>query len=121
MFFDIKIYFYLLMKPLFVFIFFIYLYVCLVSKISKSFDRKKDIFSDFIRHTFKKFKCKFYHSPKGYTFSFWPCYIRYVLLIIDKFLVKLMPLLHLPLKTTYRFMYLRHLFTILLSLYIFLS
>ena len=55
--------------------------------------------SDFILHTFKKFKFKFkfYHSTKGRTFSFLPCYIRYTLLITGKFPVEfslLMPLLH---------------------------
>ena len=62
------------------------------------------LFSDFILHTFKKFRFKFYHSTKWHTFSFWPCYIRYGLLIIDQFPVEfslLMPLLHLSLETTY--------------------
>ena len=36
------------------------------------------LFSDFILHSFKKFK--FYHSTKGHAFLFWPCYIRYALL-----------------------------------------
>ena len=46
----------------------------------------------------------------------------YVLLIIDKLPVEfslLMPLLHLPLETTNRFIHPRHFFTILLSLYFF--
>ena len=67
---------------------------------------------------FKKFK--FYHSTKGHTFSFWLCYIRYALLINDKFPVEsslLMLLLNLSLKTTNRFIHLRHFFTILYSLY----
>ena len=51
-------------------------------------------------------KFKFYHSTEGHIFSFWPCYTRYALLIIDKLPVeffRLMPLLHLPLETTNRF------------------
>ena len=46
----------------------------------------------------------------------------YVLLIIDKLSVEfslLMPLLHLPLETTNRFIHPRHFFTILLFLYFF--
>ena len=85
--------------------------------------KMKYTFSDFILHTFKKFKFKFYHSTEGHTFSFWPCYIRYVLLIIDKLPVEfslLMPLLHLPLETINRFIHPRHFFTILLSLYFFI-
>ena len=81
------------------------------------------LFSDFILHSFKKFKFKFYHSTKGHSFLFWLCYIRYALLIIDKLPVEfslLMPLLHLPLETTNRFIHLRHFFTILLSLYFFI-
>ena len=73
------------------------------------------LISDFIPYTFKKFKFKFYHSTKGHTFSFWSCYIRYTILVIDKFSVEfsfLMPLLHLSLETTYRFIHLRHFFTI---------
>ena len=45
-------------------------------------------------------------------------------MIIDKLSVEfslLMPLLHLPLETTNRFIHPRHFFTILLSLYFFLS
>ena len=56
------------------------------------------LFSDFILHTFRKFKFQFYNSTKRHTFSFWPSYIRYTLLIIDKLTVELsllMPLLHL--------------------------
>ena len=85
-------------------------------------EKIKYTFSDFILHTLKKFEFKFYHSTEGHTFSFWPCYIRYVLLIIDKLPVEfslLMPLLHLPLETTNRFIHPRHFFTILLSLYFF--
>ena len=62
------------------------------------------LFSDFILHTSKKFKFEFYHSAKSYTFLFWPCYIWYALLIIDKFSVEfsiLMPLLHLSFETAY--------------------
>ena len=47
-----------------------------------------------------------YCPSKGHIFSFWPCYIRYALLIIDKFPVEfslLLSLLHLSLETTYRF------------------
>ena len=80
----------------------------------KNFQTEKLIklmfFSDFILQTFKKFKCKFYHSTKGHNFQFWSCYIRYALLIIDKFLVEfslLMPLLHLYSEITYRFIHLR--------------
>ena len=67
---------------------------------------------------------KFYHSTEGHAFLFWPCFISYVLLIIDKLPVEfslLMPLLHLPLETTNRFIHPRHFLTILLSLYFFLS
>ena len=81
------------------------------------------LFSDFILHSFKKFKFKFYHSTKGHSFSFWLCYIRYALLIIDKLPVEfslLMPLLHLTLETTNRFIHLRHFFTILFPLYFFI-
>ena len=56
------------------------------------------LFSDFVLHTFRKFKFQFYNSTKRHTFSFWPSYIRYTLLIIDKLTVELsllMPLLHL--------------------------
>ena len=72
---------------------------------------------------FKKFKFKFHHSTEGHTFSFWPCHIRYALLIINKFPVEvflLMPLLHLPLETTNRFIHLRYFSTILISLYSFI-
>ena len=61
-------------------------------------------------YTFKKFKFKFYHSIKGYTFSFWSCYIRYALLIIDQFPVEFSlfrTLFHLSLETSYRFIHLR--------------
>ena len=78
------------------------------------------LFSDFILHTFKKFKFKFHHSTERHTLSFWPCYIRYALLITDKLPVGfslLMPLLHLPVKTANRFIHLRHFFIILLSLW----
>ena len=70
----------------------------------------KYTFSDFILHTFKKFKFKFCHSFEGYTFLFWTLYIRYPLLLIDKLPVEfplLMPLLHLPLETTNKFIQLR--------------
>ena len=79
-------------------------------------------FSDFILHILKKFKFKFYHSTERHTFSFWPYYTRYAMLVIDKLPVEfflLMSLSHLPLETTNRFIYPRHFFTILLSLYIF--
>ena len=85
--------------------------------------KMKYTFSDFILHTFKKFKFKFYRSTEGHTFLFWPCYRRYALLIIDKLPVEfsfLMLLLHLPLETTNRFIHPRHFFTILLSLYFFI-
>ena len=81
------------------------------------------MFSDFIIHTFKEFKFKFYHLTEGHTFLLWFCYIRYALLIIDKLPVEfsiLMPLLHLPQETTNRFIHLRHFFTILPSLYFFI-
>ena len=54
---------------------------------------------------------------KGIPYRFVPAI---ALLIIDKFPVEfslLMPLLHLSLETTNRFIHLRHFFTILLSLY----
>ena len=72
-------------------------HVCVV----QSFSLKKILFSDFILHT---------HSTKGHTSSFWPCYIRYTLLIFDKFSEQfslLMPLLHLSLETTSRFIHLK--------------
>ena len=75
------------------------------------------LFTDFILHTFKNLS--FFHPTKGHTFSFWPCYLRYALLIIVKFPVELSlltPLLHLSLETTDRFIYLSNFFTILLSL-----
>ena len=84
-------------------------------------EKIKYTFSDFILHTLKKFEFKFYHSTEGHTFLFWPCYVRYILLIIDKLPVEfslLMPLLHL--ETTNRFIHPRHFFTILLSFYIFI-
>ena len=77
--------------------------------------KMKYTFSDFILHTFKKFKFKFYRSTEGHTFLFWPCYRRYALLIIDKLPVEfsfLMLLLHLSLETTNRFIHPRHFFTI---------
>ena len=41
------------------------------------------------------FKSSVLYCPsKGYTFSFWPCYIRSALLIIDKFLVEFSLLLY---------------------------
>ena len=83
----------------------------------------KCTFSYFILHIIKKFKFKFYYSTEGHTLLFWPCYIRYALLIIDKLPVEfflLMPLLHLPLETTNRFIHLRHLFTIFLCLHFFI-
>ena len=58
----------------------------------------------------------FYHSTKGRTFSFWTCYIRYILLIIDKFPVEYFLLKlpsHLSLETTWGFIHIRRFFTIL--------
>ena len=78
-------------------------------------EKIKYTFSDFILHTLKKFEFKFYHSTEGHTFLFWPCYVRYILLIIDKLPVEfslLMPLLHLPLETAHRFIHPRHFFII---------
>ena len=45
----------------------------------------KYTFSDFILHTFKNFKFKFYHYAEGHTFLFQSCYIRYVLLLLISF------------------------------------
>ena len=114
----------------FLFIFFLFLSSFSLFSLLKCFGvmylkKKEDILKwkknkmilicDFIPYTFKKFKFKFYHSTKEHAFSFWPCYIRYTLLVIDKFRVEfsfLMPLLHLSLEPTYRFIHLRHFFTI---------
>ena len=64
-------------------------------------------------------KFKFYHPTKRHTFSFWPCYIRYVMFDYCNISVEfslLMALIHLSLETTYRFIYLRYFFTVLLPL-----
>ena len=58
---------------------------------------------------FKNLSLSFYCSTKGHTFWFWPCYVRYALLIFDRFPVEfsfLMSLLHPSLETTYRFIHL---------------
>ena len=103
-------------------IFYVLFFIFFIKKRIRNERKIKCTFNDFILNTFKKYKFKFYHSAEGHTFLFWPCYIRYVLLIIDKLPVEfslLMPLLHLPLETTNRFIHPRHFFTILLSLYFF--
>ena len=61
---------------------------------------------DFILHTFKSEI--WYHPTKVHTFWIWPCYIRYPMLIINKFpgeFLLLVLLLHLSLKTTYSFIH----------------
>ena len=71
-----------------------------------------------ILFTFKKIKFKFYLSTEGRAYLLVLALLRYVLLIIDKLQVEfsiLMPLVHLPLETTNRFIYPRHFFRILLS------
>ena len=71
----------------------------------------------------KNLSLNFYHSTEEHTFSFWSCYTRYALLIIDNLPVEFslsMPLLHLLLENTNRFIPLRCFFTILFSLYFFL-
>ena len=64
------------------------------------------ILIDFLLHTFKSEI--WYHPTKVHTLWIWPCYIRYVMLIINKFpgeFLLLALLLHLSLETTYSFIH----------------
>ena len=61
---------------------------------------------DFVLHTLKSEI--WYHPTKMHTFWIWPCYIKYAMLIINKFpgeFLLLVLLLHLSLETTYTFIY----------------
>ena len=62
---------------------------------------------------------KLYHPTEGYSFSFWPCCMRYCLLIIDKSPAEfslLMQAFHFSLENTYRFIHPRISFLILLRI-----
>ena len=98
-------YLFLFLLPSFSFFFFLLqtveMFLCHAIFFFLNIPTWKILFSDFILHTFRKFKFQFYHSTKRHTFSFWPRYISYVLLIIDTLPVELsllMPLLHLSVE-----------------------